>query len=233
MKAYLLQRALLCGLALLASYSDAAAMAYGLVSFPDGTTAVVAQGRIELNEAGRLLAGLQLVARGGHAPRTLIISSPGGSMVGALHLGEIVRRLGLQTSVGRIAINSSGQREVTSGLCGSACMYVLMGGVSRTIRPGSVVAVHSPEISVTAGGRRYIIDPMTTRRVVRGTEPILRSYARHMGVDPNLISVAHGVPHHGARVLTPSEISRLGLVTTGTKRGPQKTSRRAVRHPAS
>ena len=76
-------------------------------------------------------------------------------------------------------------------MCGSACVFVLMAGVKRTIRPGSLVAVHSPQVSVTAAGRRYDLDPATNRRVVRGAEPILRSYAQHMGVSPSLIGVAH------------------------------------------
>lgn len=213
------------GAALLAitSVSDAAAMSYGLISLPDGSNAIVAQGRIEGNETGRLLSIMQANA-GGATPRTLILSSPGGNMVSALHLGEAVRRLGLRTSVGSISVNSAGQPVLTRGACGSACVFVLMGGVSRTMRPGSLIGVHSPQISVASGGRSYVVDPATSRHLIRATEPILRSYARHMGVSPNLISVAHGVPHESARVLTPSEINRYGLVTGGNRRVVAKVS---------
>jgi hypothetical protein len=103
-------------------------------------------------------------------------------------------------------------------------VFVLMGGVSRTMRPGSLIGVHSPQISVASGGRSYVVDPATSRHLIRATEPILRSYARHMGVSPNLISVAHGVPHESARVLTPSEINRYGLVTGGNRRVVAKVS---------
>jgi hypothetical protein len=213
--------------------ADARAMSYGLVSFPDGSAGIVAQGRIEGNEAGRLLAFMQANSTGG-TPRTLYLSSPGGNMVSALHLGQTVRQLGLRTSVGRIAVNSSGQPVITSGVCGSACVFVLMGGVSRTMRPGSLIGVHSPEISLVAGGQRYVVDPVTSQYLIRSSEPVLRSYARQMGVSPTVISVAHGVPHHGARILSPSEVNRYGLVTGGAKRVTQRAStRRAPRHRAS
>jgi hypothetical protein len=212
-------------LVLITACADARAMSYGLISLPDGSTAVVAQGRIERNETGRLLSFLQ-AASGGGAPRTLILSSPGGDMVSALHLGETVRRLGLRTSVGSLAVDPSGQQVLTKGVCGSACVFALMGGVSRSMRPGSLIGVHSPQISVVSQGRSYVVDPATTRHLIRATEPVLRSYARQMGVSPSLISVAHGVPHHGARMLTPSEINRYGLVTGGAKRVYQRASAR-------
>lgn len=229
MKAYLLGAALLASTAV----GDAMAMSYGLITLGDGSPAVVAQGRIEGNEAARLLTLIQANSAKG-MPRTLFVSSPGGNMVSALHLGETVRRLGLRTSVGRIAVNSFGQPVVTSGVCGSACVYVLMGGTSRTMRPGSLIGVHSPEFALVSGGQRYVFDPTTSQYLTRRSEPILRSYARHMGVSPSLINVAHGVPHHSGRILTPSEINRYGLITGGARRVPQRTSTKvAKRHRAS
>jgi hypothetical protein len=226
MKGYL-GGALLCGAALFASHGDANAMRYGLVSLPDGSTAIMAAGRIERNEAGRLLSALRIASAS--APRTLILSSPGGNLEGALQAGEAVRRLGLQTSVGGLTVNSSGQRELTRGVCGSACVFILMAGVTRTIRPGSLVAVHSPQVAVTAAGRRYNLDPATNQKVVRAAEPILRSYAQQMGVSPTLIGVAHAVPHSRARVLSQAEINRYGLVTGRTGRSPANASQGAGR----
>jgi hypothetical protein len=201
-------------LVLSTAVSEAAAMSYGLVTLGDGRPVIVAQGRIEGNEAARLLALMQANSAGG-MPRTLFVSSPGGNMVSALHLGQTIRQLGLQTSVGWIAINSFGQPVITSGVCGSACVYVLMGGTRRTMRPGSLIGVHSPEFALVSAGRRYVVDPATSQYLTQATEPVLRSYVRQMGVSPTLINVAHRVPHHSGRVLTPSEISRYGLVTSG------------------
>ena len=223
----------LAALIVIASWGDATAMSYGAISLQDGSTAIVAQGRIQGNETERLLSFLQATSNGS-VPRTLILSSPGGNMVSALHLGQTVRRLGLRTSVGAIRIDSFGQPVLTSGLCGSACVLVLMAGVGRTVPPGSLIGVHSPQVSVVSGGRSYIVDPATSQYVIQATEPVLRSYARQMGVSPSLIRVAHGVPHHGVRVLTRSELNRYGLVTGGVRQAAQKAStRRATRHRAT
>ena len=219
-------------LLLIASWGDATAMSYGVISLQDGSTAVVAQGRIQGNETERLLSFLQ-ASSSGSLPRTLILSSPGGDMVSALRLGATVRQLGLRTSVGAIGLDASGRPVLTPGLCGSACVLVLMAGVGRTVTPGSLIGVHSPQVSLVSRGRSYLVDPATSQYVIQATEPVLRSYARHMGVSPTLISVAHGVPHHGVRVLTPSELNRYGLLTGGARRSVQKAStRRATRHRA-
>jgi hypothetical protein len=136
-------------LLLIASWGDARAMSYSVISLQDGSTAVVAQGRIQGNETERLLSFLQATSSGS-LPRTLILSSPGGDMVSALRLGATVRQLGLRTSVGAIGLDASGRPVLTSGLCGSACVLVLMAGVGRTVTPGSLIGVHSPQVSLVS-----------------------------------------------------------------------------------
>lgn len=192
----------------------AQAMNYDVIPFQDGSSGILARGRIEGNESARLLSVLQ---RTGGTPRMLIISSPGGDMASALDLGQTLRRIGIQTMVGSLAQNPYGQPVVAAGSCQSACVLVLMAGVQRTIMPGSRVGVHSPSVHMVSGGRAYALDDVTTRYMVQGTEPVLRSYARQMGVSPGLIDVAHRTPHTSIRTLSPSELARYGLVTQGRR----------------
>jgi hypothetical protein len=196
----------------------AEAMTYGLVPFQDGSAAIVARGRIEGNETARLLTVWQAAQERGVVPNALIVSSPGGNVASALDLGQTLRQLGLRTVVGALAETDGGQPVVTGGNCHSACVMVLMGGVNRSVLPGSRVGVHSPQIQVVLRGQNYVLDEATTRYMVQRTEPALRSYARHMGVNPALIDVAHGVPHTSIRTLTSSEMARYGLVTSGPGR---------------
>src|SRR5215204_6708830 len=121
--------ALLCSLL---SAGHAQGMSYGLAAFADGSTALVAQGRIHRNEAGRLLSFLQHGAGPG-IPRTLVLSSPGGELVGALALGATLRQLGVRTVVGSIAGDGYGQATLGAGQCHSACVFVLMGGTARAV----------------------------------------------------------------------------------------------------
>jgi hypothetical protein len=208
--------ALMTALCAFLGAGSAQAMSYSVISFQDGSTGILAQGRIEGNESAQLLSALQ--RSGGAAPRALIISSPGGDMASALDLGQTLRRMRLQTIVGTLAQDAYGQRVVGAGSCNSACVLVFMAGVSRAIMPGSRVGVHSPSVVMVSGGRAYALDDATTRYMVQGTEPALRSYARQMGVHPGLIDMAHRTPHTRLRTLSGSELARYGLVTSGGAR---------------
>jgi hypothetical protein len=211
--------------ALVAS-GDAHAMRYGLTAFQNGSTAIVAEGRIQRDEAPRLLAFLQ-AAGIGSLPRTLVISSPGGELVGAVLLGQTLRQLGIRTVVGSIAAAANGQASLGAGRCHSACVFVLMGGTTRSVVPGSLVGVHSPQPVIVVGGRAYVPDRAATRYLVQRTGPALRLYARQMGVSSSLIDVANGVPHTSVRNLSSSELARYSLVTQ--RRNP----RAFTKHQAS
>jgi hypothetical protein len=222
--------AFLSALCALMSGSGAQAMSYGLVPFQDGTTAIVARGAIDGNESARLLSFLEEASASGGVPRTLVISSPGGNMVSALRLGLTLRQLGIRTVVGSIGQDAFGQSSLGAGQCHSACVLVLMAGVNRVVMPGSRVGVHSPQVLLVSQGRAYRVNGAITRTMVQGTEPVLRSYARHMGVSPAVIDVAHRVPHTGIRTLSSSELAQYGLVTYGSGRrmAPAASPRRAA-----
>jgi hypothetical protein len=211
----------LAALSSLVLASGASAMTYTLVPFQDGSATIVARGKIEGNEVGRLVSLVQQAQARGVMPRTLMISSPGGNLASALHLGQALRQLGLQTTVGSVTHDAYGQRALTSGSCHSACVMVLMGGVGRSVLPGSQVGVHSPRTHVMVQGQHYVLDDASSRRLA---DPAMRSYTRRMGVSPALIDAANAVPHTSIRTLTPAEMARFGLVTSGYGRG------NAVRH---
>jgi hypothetical protein len=211
----------------LISASQAQALSYGVAALPNGSTAIVAEGRIHRNEAARLLTLVQRAAAvSGSIPRTLVISSPGGELVGALALGEALRQLGVRTVVGSIASDGYGQATLSPGRCHSACVFVLMGGAARSVVPGSLVGVHSPQPVMVVGGRAYLPDSETTRHVIQQTAPVLRSYARQMGVSPSLVDVANDVPHTTVRNLSSYELARYSLVTQ--PRHPRATTAHKV-----
>jgi hypothetical protein len=190
-------------------------MTYGLVPFQDGSATVVARGKIEGNEAGRLLSLVQQAQAQGVVPRTLMISSPGGNLASALALGQTLRQLGMQTTVGSVVQDANGQRALTAGSCHSACVMVLMGGIGRSVLPGSQVGVHSPRTHVLVRGQHYVLDDASSRRLA---DPAMRSYTRSMGVSQALIDAANAVPHTSIRTLSPAEMARYGLVTSSSRR---------------
>jgi hypothetical protein len=220
-----MRKLLFCAaLCILTFAGDAGAMTYSLVTLPDGNCigpcphAVVARGKIEGNETARLLAVLQQFGQTGEAPRSLIVSSPGGDLTSALDLGFTLRRLGTRIVVGSVARRPDGNAVLTSGICGSACVFVMMAGVDRFVVPGSRVAVHSPQVVVVGQDRSYLLDGAMSQYLVRGAEPALQAYARQMGVDPAVIALADRIPNQAVRTLTWSELTRFRLVTGGEPR---------------
>src|SRR4051812_9261280 len=150
------------------------------------------------------------------------------TMVGALALGETLRRLGIRTVVGSITADVYGNASIAPGRCHSACVFVLMGGTARSVVPGSLVGVHSPQPAMIVDGRAYLPDSSTTRYVVQRTAPLLRLYARQMGVSPSVVDLANGVPHSTVHNLSSSELTRYSLVTERRLRNARahKTPRR-------
>jgi hypothetical protein len=197
-----------------AASSGANALSYRLVSLDDGRCgsssscplAIAASGEIAQDEFERFRSFVASQPPNTRAPRDFIIHSSGGNVGGALKLGLAIRALGLNATVGGVRNGGVGR-----GFCGSACVFVFMGGRTRSVARGSVIAVHTPrrvaasldpqEVGSTA------LAPAFRDRVLTG----LMDYARAMGVDPALIRLSMTVPHESRRVLTAAEIRRFRL----------------------
>lgn len=194
--------------------APASAMTYALVPYQNGP-ALLADGHIGASEASRLLAAVGQAHALGVRPTTLIISSPGGNLGGALDLGVVVRQLGMRTVVGSLARDASGQLAFGPGGCHSACVMALMAGVQRVVTPGSSVSVHSPQAVVVSGGRAYHLDGELNRHIVARSTPTLRAYARLMGVSPAVIDLANRVPNTTSRRLSSAELAGFRLTGSG------------------
>jgi hypothetical protein len=203
-----------------AGSSGAWALSYRLLAIDDGRcgtgrpcpTAIVATGEISEEEFDLFRAFVASAAPGTQAPRDFIIHSNGGNVGGALKLGLALRVLGLNTVVGAVR-----GRGVGKGFCGSACVFVLMGGRTRRVAPGSTVAVHSPR-RVVASVDPEVVGSTELRSGLKGQVlQGLMDYARGMGVDPVLIRLSMTVPHHSRRVLTAAEIRRFRLASTTSR----------------
>ena len=86
---------------------------------------------------------------------TVVLDSEGGSVLGAIAFGREIRRLNLDTTVGRIVDVPGGQerprgRFVPHADCESMCAFVLLGGVRRSVPPEAHVRVHQ----IWLGSRR-------------------------------------------------------------------------------
>jgi len=124
-------------------------------------------------------------------------TSPGGNLLAALKLGEMIRNAGFDTSLGEF--------------CASACAYAIMGGVKRYIArtelntesdydnrfidaSGTKLGIHqfyrSEALSEPQKKAFSAIDKSTDKMLMG----ILLEYTLRMGIDTHLVSVASSIP---------------------------------------
>ena len=70
----------------------------------------------------------------------VILNSPGGNLMESLQLGETIREAGLSTTVQ--AYDRKTGTFTGGAACASACAYVFVGGVERSVGQGSRIGVH-------------------------------------------------------------------------------------------
>lgn len=173
---------------------------------------VAAEGDIEEGDTAKLEVFLQ--RRGWQRPYLVRINSPGGNVAEALELGQYLR---IQRS--RVIVSStqsefyeSAGKELQShdgGVCASACVFVLMGGVNREIDTDSIVGVHqfAPLQDRMESSAAAISSTQTT-------VAMLQAYAVQMDIDPMVLTLAAATPPEEMLWLEPRDMERLNLLTS-------------------
>lgn len=172
---------------------------------------IVATGRIANDSAERLVGFIegQRDLRG--MRRVMFIESPGGSVVGAMKLGRLLRQAKVDVYVAKPVGSGGVASDLSAARCYSACAFALLGGVQRYIPSGSEVGIHR------ASRHEYMTEPGggTILAQRHRAEPELlvqlKSYIRSMGADPGLVAVAETVGADNIKVLSPAEIRRFRI----------------------
>jgi len=150
---------------------------------------------------------------------TVALDSEGGSVLGAIAFGREIRRLNLDTTVGRIVDVPGGQerprgRFVPDADCESMCAFVLLGGVHRSVPPEARVMVHQ----IWLGDRRE--DPTAATysaediALVQHDIGKLAQYTVDMGASIDLLDLSLRIPPwEPMHALTPDETRSTKLVT--------------------
>src|SRR6266700_3421014 len=166
--------ALLCAQGLVApAYSEDVIQ----FSYAADTASIVARGQIDVGAADRFQQFLDInrVDSGS----TVYLHSPGGILTEGVKIGRIIRKRGLRTSI------SDG--GTSSGACYSACAIAFVGGITRTIPPGSRYGVHRfrysgvPDTALGAA-KQVEIAQITSARLIQ--------YFSEMGVDSELFTTS-------------------------------------------
>jgi hypothetical protein len=119
----------------------------------------------------------------------LLINSPGGSLFEARRLGRYLRANGLRVGV--------------DGLCTSACVDVLAGGIERYVTSNAMLGIHQSRVpkhlSSHEGGQLSVVAAAL--------------YLREMGVDEGIALAAAAVPNNSMYWIPVSEALKTGLAT--------------------
>lgn len=154
------------------------------------------------------------------AGATMVLDSDGGSVHGAIALGREIRRLGLDTTVGRLTdLKPSGSGPARATLspradCESMCSFVLLAGVHRSVPPEARVMVHQ----IWLGDRRE--DPIAANYTAEDLVLVQRDlgklaiYTAEMGGSMDMFDLALRIPPwEPMHVMTRDEIERMHVAT--------------------
>lgn len=131
---------------------------------------------------------------------TVVLDSDGGSVIGAIALGREIRKLSLNTSVGRVVDLPPGpQNEPRTAVlpradCESMCAFVLLAGIQRSVPAEARVMVHQ----IWLGDRRE--DPTAASYsaedlvLVQRDVGRLARYTAEMGASIDLLELALRIP---------------------------------------
>lgn len=156
-------------------------------------------GSIDIGSAERFAT--EIAARGEYV-QTVVLNSPGGSVMDALAIGSLIHEKGLTT---RVAAGS---------LCASSCPIIFASGARRIASPRAAIGVHQIYAAALAG------DPQNALRVAgtamsdaQSTTGRIISHLTSTGVDPALWLYALETPPDRLYYFSPEEMERLKLVT--------------------
>ena len=131
---------------------------------------------------------------------TVVLDSDGGSVIGAIALGREIRKLSLNTTVGRVVDLPPGpQHEPRTAVlpradCESMCAFVLLAGVQRSVPAEARVMVHQ----IWLGDRRD--DPTAANYsaedlvLVQRDVGRLARYTAEMGASIDLLDLSLRIP---------------------------------------
>lgn len=156
-------------------------------------------GSIDVGSAERFAAEIE--ARGEYV-QTVVLDSPGGSVVDALAIGSLIHDNGLATKV------------AAGSLCASSCPIIFASGATRIASPDAAIGVHQIYAAALSG------DPQNALRVAgsamsdaQTTTADIISHLTKTGVDPAMWLPALQTPPDRLYYFSPEEMTRLKLVT--------------------
>ncbi len=137
------------------------------------------------------------IGKRGDYIKTVILNSPGGSVVDALAMGRLIREKNLAT-------------EIEAGkYCASSCPLMFAGGVERRAGDKAVIGVHQVAAIATAAHN----PPRDEMSMAQKISALCQRYLGDMGINLKVWVHAMETPNDKLFVFKPDELKSLNLVT--------------------
>ena len=176
---------------------------------------IVISGRIDPGDEAHFLSSLSRLRRGGTIE--VHLSSPGGSVLAAMKIADIVHRAGLTTQVPYRAT------------CASACVLVFAAGVTRIADADATIAVHSVGMRGQADVDQEMVENSGTLAATTLMARIMSSY----GAPPSVIGKMVATPTDEAAVLTRADLDAWNVRITRFVPGQEMPQAGEVARPRS
>lgn len=178
-----------------------------------GSDWIAAEGKITRNTPKSFQ---EFLKKSGARDTFVQFDSPGGNLLAAIKLGELIRAAKLDTSVGGTVFHQNGGMwsGTRPGICASACAYAFLGGKMR-IASGNEIGVHQfydSDALTDPQKKAFSAIDLSINQVLSG---IVLDYALKMGVKPGLISLADSTPPWKIHFLTTPELKNLRVTNAG------------------
>ena len=123
-------------------------------------------------------------------PFDVALDSPGGSLLGGLQLGRLIRKLGFKTSVAKTIRDGRSHDRSKGGICFSACAYAFLGGTERVVAAGQygIHQFYTDALLKDPQGKVFTAIDFSDQQALTG---FLLSYVLEMGVKPELVVEAN------------------------------------------
>ena len=176
---------------------------------------IVAEGEIVQDTPAKFNLFLRNLKVNDTIPSAIHLNSQGGNLLAGIKLGELIRKNKMNTwvakTVGEFYDNTDhigyayAKNEAPRAMCASACAYAFLGGVVRyalsshyensiAVRGPGILGVHqfySEDGIKNIESKLFDAVDISRDQFLTG---ILLEYVVRMGVDPQLVAIASGVP---------------------------------------
>jgi len=166
---------------------------------PQCQNVLLAVGQIDKDTPAQFSAAASKLPQG----TWVALSSPGGSLVGGLRLGLLIREMGFNTTIS--------STDYSPPNCFSACAYAFLGGTSRHLSEGSKYGLHQFK------GTEKALGDGESQKI----SATIANYLDRMGVDRHLLDYAQVTASDKVAVLTLAQAKLMKVDNTGQSPFPR------------